>query len=464
MPLYPAVDPSPSSFPPLPPLDQLEREATRGGRAPWLPSNTTITTTSGEPDFETSASPLVFGCGVFGTGMYNPDQTLNSDLPLRTLRLALDYGINTFDTSPYYFPSEFILGNALVHLSPEHPRHSYFIISKCGRYGPDPIHFDYSPSKVESSIRASCKRLGTDYLDVALMHDVEFVAEKVGRSNHEGWEAAILSGSEAAQPEGVSKPSKQDVEKDLGLLPGLQHASRVHGPGDEKVLDAVRTLFRLKDEGVVKRVGISGYPLPVLLRLSRLVATSPPFRPLDVILSYSNHCLHSSVLEGLRPLFEADPCWKPPIILNGSPFSMGLLTPNPPAWHPASEELKTACVDLSRLLESKGTTLAWTALMHGIRGSEIQSDPTPRLRTLLGLSNPQQVHEAIEAYRTLLSRQTAQGERLLFPIKGEKEGEEEDVEVERRRFQYEKFAESEATSRKLFKERGVSEWSWSSGL
>ena len=467
MPVYPSVEPSNCDFPQQPALESLLEDDLKGGLAPWRIEaiNTPTNLSRGAGDLASDASPLIFGGGVFGQDMYNTSDTLASDLPIRTVRLALRYGINAFDTSPYYFPSEFTLGNILRRLQPEFPRESYFIITKCGRYGPDKEHFNYTAEKIENSIRGSCRRLGTEYMDAALTHDAEFVCDRVGKSHDEGWESGIVSG--LVEPAQVgSNQTKQEVLESLGLAANLEAASKVHGKGDERFLEAVRTLFKLKDEGIVKRVGISGYPLPVLLRLSRLVATTAPYRPLDVVLSYSNHCLHSDVLQGWKPLFAADPrgsdgtdslsqlTWKAPLLLNGSPFSMGLLTDGtPPPWHPASGALKAATKQASQTLLAQGSSLTMTSLTYGFRGSELPhlSGQGPQLRTLVGLSHPDHVHSAIEAYRVLIA---GAGGKALYPAKN---GEE-------RKEAYEKQVENEKLARDLFAQRGVREWSWSSGL
>lgn len=470
MPVYPSVEPSNSDFPEQPALETLQDDSLKGGLAPWRTSaiNVPANLTS-RGDLPTHASPIVFGGGVFGQDMYNDSKTLASDLPLRTVRLALRYGINAFDTSPYYFPSEFTLGNILRRLRPEFPRESYYIITKCGRYGPEKEHFNYTTKKIDESIRGSCGRLGTEYLDVALTHDAEFVCERVGKSHAEGWESGIVSGLVQPSAVGVSQ-SREEVLASLGLAANLEAASKIHGKGDEQFLEAIRTLFKLKDEGVVKRVGISGYPLPVLLRLSRLVATNAPYRPLDVVLSYSNHCLHSDVLQGeWKELFAADPrgasgeaslkelTWKAPLLMNGSPFSMGLLTDgNPPSWHPASDALKAATKEASRKLVEQGDSLTMTALTYGLRGSEVphKNGQGPQLRTLVGLSHPDHVHSAVEAYRLLSAGATESG-NALFTLKGDKEAKLE---------AYKKQEKNEKMVRDLFAERGVREWSWSSGL
>lgn len=41
------------------------------------------------------------------------------------------YGINTFDTSPYYGNSEVVLGGLLKALAPEFPRAAYRLVSPC---------------------------------------------------------------------------------------------------------------------------------------------------------------------------------------------------------------------------------------------------------------------------------------------------------------------------------------------
>jgi aryl-alcohol dehydrogenase-like predicted oxidoreductase len=90
---------------------------------------------------------------------------------LRSVRVALDNGMNFIDTSPYYGRgmSEVLLGIALEGV----PRDSYTLCTKLGRYAP--AHFDFSPRRVAESIDVSLERLRTDHLDIILCHDVEFV-------------------------------------------------------------------------------------------------------------------------------------------------------------------------------------------------------------------------------------------------------------------------------------------------
>ena len=113
MPRHPPRDPSPSSFGPLHDLDALPEDGLEAGPAPWADLDPQ-TGFAKQKDWSSiplqqGCTPLVFGGGVFGQGMYNEDGFGSSDLPPRIIRLAFRYGINAIDTSPYYFPSEFII-------------------------------------------------------------------------------------------------------------------------------------------------------------------------------------------------------------------------------------------------------------------------------------------------------------------------------------------------------------------
>src|SRR5688500_14489044 len=90
---------------------------------------------------------------------------------LRSVRVALDSGMNFIDTSPYYGRgmSEVLLGIALKDV----PRDSYTLCTKLGRYAP--AHFDFSARRVAESIDVSLERMKTDHLDVILCHDIEYV-------------------------------------------------------------------------------------------------------------------------------------------------------------------------------------------------------------------------------------------------------------------------------------------------
>ena len=87
----------------------------------------------------------------------------------RAVHLAVDNGINFFDTSPYYgiTLAETRLGAALVGR-----RERVVLATKCGRYGM--ADFDFSAKRVIASMDESLRRLQTDYVDLFQVHDLEF--------------------------------------------------------------------------------------------------------------------------------------------------------------------------------------------------------------------------------------------------------------------------------------------------
>ena len=112
-------------------------------------------------------------------------------------------------------------------------------MTKCGRYGATAAEHDYSPTTIRRSVERSLSRLNTDYLDAVYLHDVEFVCTEVlphGVGNHL---AALTTAKEQ-----------------YGLLEGQE--AKIWGKGDEIILDAVAELRKMKQEGLIKSIGITG--------------------------------------------------------------------------------------------------------------------------------------------------------------------------------------------------------------
>jgi D-arabinose 1-dehydrogenase len=232
--------------------------------------------------------PLIFGTATFNY-QYNVDPYELDTTGL--VHQALEHGVRAFDTSPYYGPSEEILGGALdtEFVRSNFPRDQYFLLTKCGRISAD--EFDFSPEWVHHSVQRSLKRLKTDYLDVVYCHDVEFVSE-------------------------------------------------------DEVMEGVRELRRIRDEeGTLKYIGISGYPLPVLCSIARRVLRETG-EPLDAVMSYANFTIQNTLLatQAMQQLKEAGV----DVVPNGSPLGMGLLRREGVPigsmgnWHPSSNDLRAA--------------------------------------------------------------------------------------------------------------------------
>lgn len=110
------------------------------------------------------ASRIVLGCMRIG------DKSLKNTEAL--LGAALESGVNMFDHADIYGggESEKRFGEAMKNLRID--RDQIIIQSKCGIHkSPSGInHFDFSRAHILSSVEGSLKRLGTDHLDVLLLH------------------------------------------------------------------------------------------------------------------------------------------------------------------------------------------------------------------------------------------------------------------------------------------------------
>src|SRR5260370_30552738 len=103
-------------------------------------------------------SQLSFGASSLGQEF----RPVDVNEALRSVRVALELGMNFIDTSLFYGRgmSECLLGVALRDV----PRDSYYLGSKLGRY--DQAHFDFSARRVVESVDISLHRMGVEYLDV----------------------------------------------------------------------------------------------------------------------------------------------------------------------------------------------------------------------------------------------------------------------------------------------------------
>ena len=110
-------------------------------------------------------SKLGFGAATLG-GEYGPIDEAEGH---RSVRAAIDLGINFFDVAPYYgrTRAETVLGEALDGV-----RDRVVLATKVGRYGK--ADFDFRPATVLSGLDASLQRLRTDRVDLIYVHDIEF--------------------------------------------------------------------------------------------------------------------------------------------------------------------------------------------------------------------------------------------------------------------------------------------------
>lgn len=270
-------------------------------------------------------SPVALGASPLG-GVFGAVEEKGC---IECVHTALDLGVNLIDVSPYYglTKAEAMLGRCLRGIR----RDRYLVATKVGRYGPDIPDFDFSAARVARSVDESLQRLGLDHVDLIQCHDIEF------------------------------------------------------GSFDQIVHETIPALYRLRDQGKVRFVGVTGLPLKAFRYVVQRAS-------IDTILSYCHGSLNDTALLDLVPFLQA----KGVGIINASPMSMGLLTrQGPPVWHPAPAPLKAACAaaaahcaargeDISRLAmqfaaaqAGIATTIVGTAKAENIRKNVQWAQETP---------------------------------------------------------------------------------------
>lgn len=303
-----------------------------------------------ETQAETSSlqlPPLIMGGAAFSYQL-TPDPR---SLPiLDIVKQAFELGLRAIDTSPYYEPSEELLGAALSHpdIAHKYQRNEFIIMTKCGRVAAD--HFDYSPAWIRKSVTRSLDRFNTMYLDVVFCHDVEYV--------------------------------------------GLHEA-----------VQAVGTLFELVQAGIVKSVGISGYDIAVLLKVASEVWTKYG-KGVDVVqnwaqLSLQNTRLEHGSLGALKSVGVKAVC-------NASPLACGLLRKDGVPvgslgdWHPAPAGLRDAARRAAVWMEEQGDDLAGLALRFAIAKSMQNSDEDFTVATITGIGSISDLYENVRTAKRIL--------------------------------------------------------------
>lgn len=181
---------------------------------------------------------------------------VSDDEAVEAVRRAITLGINYLDTSPLYGESERRTGLALA----DGWREKIYLATKTGTH--PKWRGDYSASGTRRSVENSLSLLGTDYLDVCLVHD----------------------------------PSNMDpvIAKD----------------------GALETLQRMREEGLVKFIGLG-------VREHEFHKIAIETGMVDVILTYLDYTLLSQTADNGLLSFANE---RDIGVINGSPIAAGLLS------------------------------------------------------------------------------------------------------------------------------------------
>lgn len=128
-----------------------------------------------------------------------------------------------------------------------------------------------------------------------------------------------------------------------------------------------------------------------------MVLHNPPFKPLDLVMSYSNLNLQNATLASYAPLLKQGA--EVTQVFNASPLNMGLLTSMAPAWHPARAVPSIINAAQNAVAHCDGWQggLPNLALGYSMRHSMAGDMPVA-----VGLSSTKEVHESIKVWRAVL--------------------------------------------------------------
>ena len=262
-----------------------------------------------------------------------------------TVHAAIDAGINLIDTSAYYGKglAEEILGEVLQGGW----REKVAICTKAGRI--DRAEFDFSPASMRRSVEASLRRLRTDHVEILLAHDIEYADD---------FEAVFT--------------------------------------------ETADVLHQLKKEGKCRYIGMSCFPLKLLVRAIEKCN-------LDVVISYCHYTLqNTTLLTELMPVALQHGVG----VLNASPLAMGLLThQGPPPWNPAPESIRHACQQAADHCRERGADLATLGMQFCFHETSIPS-------TITGTAKRSELEANLRTLSTSIDTQLlAEVQAILAPVK-----------------------------------------------
>lgn len=285
-------------------------------------------------------SALGLGCMAFSGGYGVPDDAES----IATVHAALDAGITYLDAADFYGMghSEMLLGAALKGRA----RDKAFLSIKFGALRTPDLKwagYDLRPDAIRNFLSYSLKRLGTDHVDIAFVHDVaqDFYGDE--------W----LSVFESARK------------------------------------GAFRTLDRMRDEGVIKAWGLGVNRVePIEL----LLALEEP-RP-DAFLLAGRYTLldHDRALQRVMPMVtERGLC-----IVVGGPYSSGALVGGPNfEYAPATPAILAKVAAIRAIADRYGISMKAAGLQFALANPAVAA-------VIPGASRPGRIAEDRAALREVI--------------------------------------------------------------
>ncbi|MGH1524115.1 aldo/keto reductase [Leifsonia sp. L25] len=268
----------------------------------------------------------VTAIGLGGAGLGGVFGSVGDTDAVAAVERALELGINYVDTAPGYRDGERRTGLALRGV----PRESYFLSSKIGSH--PQIPGDYSAEAARWTVSNSLEVLGVDYLDLCHIHGPE----------PEQLAAALAQGG------------------------------------------AMEALVALKDEGVIRAIGIG-------VQDHELHRRAIESGQLDVCMTVNDYTLLRQNVDDIFMLAQPRAIG----MVNGAPLAMGLLSGRDPEsigtslWSPPADEVHAA-EKVHAWCSERGVSVLALALQFSLRRSEFDC-------TLVGAATAAEVEGCWEA-------------------------------------------------------------------
>jgi len=274
-----------------------------------------------------SVTPICIGTSALGSFPAQYGYEVSSERAAATLHRVFEGPVNFVDTSNEYGngESERRIGRVLAELGGIPAG-----VVLATKVDPLPGSRDFSGPRVRASVDESLQRLGLEHLQVVYLHDPE-----------------KITFTEATAPGG-----------------------------------AVEALIQLRDEGVIKYLGVAGGPIDLMLQY---LATGV----FETVISHNRYTL---VDQSAEPLLN-DAVQRGIAFVNAAPYGGGMLVKGPDlvpkyCYQPASADTLDRVRKMQRICESYAVPLAAAALQFSLRESRIVS-------TIVGITEPERVEQTL---------------------------------------------------------------------
>lgn len=272
-------------------------------------------------------TPLCIGCAPLGDMPDVFSYSVPEEQALDMLRTAFESPINFMDTAAAYGDGEAErrIGIALKEIGG--PPEGYVLATKADR---DLRNGDFSGDQMKRSVERSLRLLGLDRLLVVHLHDPE----------HTTWED-------------------------------------ITSPGG-----ALEVLVGLKEEGIIRHLGVAGGPIDLSIRYVETGA-------FDAVISHNRYTLLN---RSASPLFDIA-AERGLAVLNAAPYGSGILAKGPDAYpryayQDAPADMVERVRRMAKICARYDVPLAAAALQFSMRDPRITS-------TIVGMTRPERIAQTV---------------------------------------------------------------------